>query len=139
MVVQFDFPIIQDCPFCGSSTSKVTDFCNSFSVCCDNCGCIGPRATVRDQRNKYGEDELACKMAAKAEAIRKWNSLEPRKVRKSVRELSPDEMEELKQRHAIQSGDADESEEYTDEQMYEEYDDCVFVEDDFFCNGGGDE
>lgn len=59
----------------------------------------------------------------------------------TVKELSKDELSELKQNYLIENGQqvsygmlADVNSLVTDERMYEEYEGVDFVPDDFFCN-----
>ena len=118
--------------------------CGTWTVWCGggkgSCGAFGPSVPTNTYIKDF-DDKTIAQLAAKIEAANLWNDC-PRKY-KTVRDLSRDELYELKQRHYIKDhqdkdiiGDLDDL--YPDDFMFEEYADDNFVDDDFFCNGGDD-
>jgi C4-type Zn-finger protein len=65
------------CPFCKSTDTRIAEFVSGWSyynsitynVCCNNCGCYGPKSKSVDDNE--GSDEEKFKM--KELAIKLWN------------------------------------------------------------------
>jgi hypothetical protein len=99
---------------------------------------------VTSLKDEY-PDETVAALAAKITAITMWNDC-PREY-KTVRELSREQLDELKSRHYAEMHGADVSigdlmgidELISDSEIFEEYKDDNFTDDDFFCSGGQDD
>lgn len=145
-MIDIKIPDLRPCPFCGNRNVKMNDSLSGrWVVMCysikGSCGAMGPVVATNTYIKDF-DDKTIAELAAKIEAANLWNEC-PRKY-KTVRDLSSDELYELKQRHYIKDhqdqdiiGDLDDL--YPDEFMFEAYADDNFVDDDFFCNGGNND
>lgn len=77
MSVGISIPEIRPCPFCGNKMARAIESCGCFFVGCreySECGATGPQVRKDLFLKEYNDDKEVAAVAAKIEAIVKWNN-----------------------------------------------------------------